>query len=773
MIRPSPPIPDGSQRDAQFFRWTRDEILQLGKMQEVPGALVLRTTRGTAVIPKAEEESTQTLTGPLDQAIYVERKIPDGSPEGTKAKRFIYGVRGGYIKQFGATGSFTQSRRFAVPCFGDCSLCYDSVNDKIICSFFNEQRADDIGGIETFDAKKLYKVNPDTLLVEASAAILTGTGGGFPSAVWSGPHRLLFYSGKVIAVAWGAPPSSPGGCYLAEVDPVTLVVSRARLMGGDTAEGPDAPWTDIVIDSDAGLIWKSDSGDQAVQSLSLSDFSTQQTFFTNTTPTDPGAGEVATVTVDLYRKNLDETFHIADFGSFPSGYYLFQWKSGVIQSTDPDDPNAGKFFASEFTRIPPFSNITRDFNTVLNSVVSSQSVVTTNKAYDTAQAVRDANDGKVIGPSIDTFSIGTADFGIIAHLFADYPWDIGRNYISDQQVLFDDGLGSVDPNTGETIDPPSYVDAVWKAQSDTVGVTPCDRTYTLRQWDGTQAYQTGAFVLRSGTRYKAAHNNTNDDPLNASGNWTSQAPLYNVGDFIVSGGNEFQCTVATNSEPPSGSWTLIGIAAWKRMVNVVEDYQFSLIQSLLYGETPTPYNPYGVAWVPSISRLYMTTRTNIVLIMNPADSSFRILDLGELSLTWSGSASYFDGDIVTYNNSKYQALLPNVGKQPNTNPTYWATSIDRAKSFLPYCIRYDSIKDRLYIPTYKSSKIVVIDPQTNQVALDANKKPLILVGFDSAFDVLFTRAQDPAHPDDPTKFISSAYAVQHGDEPLKRIPETA
>lgn len=768
MIFNLPKRPDGTTPEAISSQRLWDAVAWLMQQNSVAGVATSRTTKGTFEIAQASVSGGLPVqsVGPLDQAIFVTRPIPPMSPEGTKAKTYFYGVRGGYIYRLSAGGRLGKSARFTAPCFGESSICYDNVNDKIICSFWNEFRADDSGFVETENAKKLYKINPDSLLVEASAAVISGA--HFDTQMLSGPHKLLFFNGKVYVVVWGQPSGHIYNIYIFRVKPDTLAP--------DTGAIPElaiinlnAPWTDITIDAVGGFIWWSDSTNQQVSSLLLSDFATRVDYFTNTTPTNPGSGVVATVTCDVYRKNLDNSFHIANFGSFPSGYYLFEWESGVMEVKDPLDGSAGKYFAGEFQRVPPAGAIEHDFNPVLNGVISGSALGITSTPYDTAKAVRDANDGRIVGPSLDTFGLGSVPFGVISHLFADYPYDGATTFPGGTTVVFDDGRGTTDPDTGlPNTDP--YVTVVWRAVVSTLGVTPCDRTYSLQAWTSTFGYFAGQFVLRTGTRYKAVHDNINDDPLAGSGNWSSQSPLYNPGDFLVDGGNEYQCLHATNDEPPSSNWTIVGIASWQRVLNVVENYSFSLYQSFTYGDTPTPYNPYGIAWVPTVSRLYATTRTNIVLILNPADSTFRLIDLGELSVQWDSITAFSQGDISTFNGVKYQATLPSTNKEPDTNPTYWTTTIDRTQIALPYHIVYDSVTDKLYLPLYRSNRVVVLDPQTNQIAIDVNNQPIIVKGFDSPFDVAFARRQDPAHPDDPTKQLSSPFAVQHGSVGIKAIP---
>jgi len=65
----------------------------------------------------------------------------------------------------------------------------------------------------------------------------------------------------------------------------------------------------------------------------------------------------------------------------------------------------------------------------------------------------------------------------------------------------------------------------------------------------------------------------------------------------------------------------------------------------------------------------------------------------------------------------------------------------------PYNIRYNSVDDRIYLPTWADNTVVVINP--------ADDSFVVKTGFDAPFDVVFT----------PTK----AFAVQHGNQGLKEI----
>jgi hypothetical protein len=88
MIANPPPIPEGSDNEAVFARWARDAILAMARVQDVPGARVNRTTRGTAIIPDARAVATQPVLGPfvLKEVHwdFVRCRSWDGTTEGTK-----------------------------------------------------------------------------------------------------------------------------------------------------------------------------------------------------------------------------------------------------------------------------------------------------------------------------------------------------------------------------------------------------------------------------------------------------------------------------------------------------------------------------------------------------------------------------------------------------------------------------------------------------------------------------------------------------------------
>lgn len=169
---------------------------------------------------------------PMDQAVY----------SATQDK--IYGVRGGYIFEFNATtGAIIRSSRYAVPLFSDASIAYDTVNDKIFCSAWRDMAFAN-GGDTNFEiivAKKLYRIDPATLTVEASAEI-NGVG-GFPGYIsldqqQMGPHRILYYNGLIYCATYGN--TNPKLCT---VDPSTLLV----VTNGETLHWNYGFWLDFCI----------------------------------------------------------------------------------------------------------------------------------------------------------------------------------------------------------------------------------------------------------------------------------------------------------------------------------------------------------------------------------------------------------------------------------------------------------------------------------------------------------------------------------------------
>lgn len=170
--------------------------------------------------------SSQSDTG-IDQAVYV----PSGN--------YIAGVRGGYVLKFNpATGAYLASARFCSPNFGDCAICYDTVHDRLICSFWNEQSANG----ESHDARGLYKINPVTLAVE-----LFRSSAAFGTAIPEAIHNLNFAD-----IAPPPPYSANGQLWattpaLRSIDPATFFPGLND--PGPLAAGPYYPiWTDLARD---------------------------------------------------------------------------------------------------------------------------------------------------------------------------------------------------------------------------------------------------------------------------------------------------------------------------------------------------------------------------------------------------------------------------------------------------------------------------------------------------------------------------------------------
>ncbi len=207
---------------------------------------------------------------------------------------------------------------------------------------------------------------------------------------------------------------------------------------------------------------------------------------------------------------------------------------------------------------------------------------------------------------------------------------------------------------------------------------------------------------------------------------------------------------------------------------------------------------------------YITCRNSTLVRYDPAGGGFLQIDLGTAP-TWDIGKQYAQGDRVLFANQIYIAIVSNTAQQPDISPTKWlgtaagpawsnAVTYNKGDSakvsgrlyvslnnnntgnppastpakwfdvnnyvgseyHFPYTCRYDPIADLVYVGGLKSNAVVIVDPNTNLIK--ATK-----TGFDSPFDVVFTKDQDPAFPDDPTKQISTAFAVQQGDVPLKKI----
>lgn len=170
---------------------------------------------------------------PLDQAVYA-----------GGARDAIYGVRGGYVFEFNATsGALVQSYRFVAPAFSDASIAYDSVNDRLFVSIWQD-KAFANGGDTNFDIipiKKLYRLDPDTLFIDGSAEINGEV--GFPGYIGNdeqhiGPHRILYDGGLIYCASAGNSASR-----LCTVDVNTLAI----VTNGESLSWPLGQWLDFCI----------------------------------------------------------------------------------------------------------------------------------------------------------------------------------------------------------------------------------------------------------------------------------------------------------------------------------------------------------------------------------------------------------------------------------------------------------------------------------------------------------------------------------------------
>lgn len=203
---------------------------------------------------------SQNDTG-LDQAVYV--------PSAGGHVAYIAGVRGGYVLQFDLTGAYQGAARFCSPNFGDGAICYDTINDKLIASFWNEQNAND-----SPDSRGLYKINPTTFAVElfASSASL---GTAIPEAI----HNLNFYDagGGSGNQFWTTTPT------LRNVDPVTFL--PGPFDPGPSPAGPYYPiWTDLGRDITNDQVFTADPIGQTIIQQN------GQAWWTNSNPAWPLVG---------------------------------------------------------------------------------------------------------------------------------------------------------------------------------------------------------------------------------------------------------------------------------------------------------------------------------------------------------------------------------------------------------------------------------------------------------------------------------------------------
>lgn len=172
---------------------------------------------------------------PLDQAVY----------SATQDK--IYGVRGGYVHEFNATtGALIQSSRYACPGFSEASIAYDTVNNKIFCSVWDDYAFENDGDAryDIIVSRKLFRLFPATLAVETSAEI-NGVGGfpGYVGATYEsgfiGPHRILYYNG----VLYCASGNSTLGSKLCAINVSTLAVAT----NGQALTWNQGKWIDFCV----------------------------------------------------------------------------------------------------------------------------------------------------------------------------------------------------------------------------------------------------------------------------------------------------------------------------------------------------------------------------------------------------------------------------------------------------------------------------------------------------------------------------------------------
>lgn len=170
---------------------------------------------------------------PLDQAIY--------APTPNR----IYGVRGGYVHEFNpTTGALIQSFRYQAPAFGDASIAYDTVNNKIFCSVWRDMAFAN-GGDTNYDiivSKKLYRITPTTPMAVDADAEINGEV-GFPGYIGAsqqhiGPHRILYDSGVLYCVQAGNTLSR-----LCTVNVATLAV----VTNGENPSWANGNWLDLCV----------------------------------------------------------------------------------------------------------------------------------------------------------------------------------------------------------------------------------------------------------------------------------------------------------------------------------------------------------------------------------------------------------------------------------------------------------------------------------------------------------------------------------------------
>ena len=74
MIGSLPPKPQGSSREALFMQWLWDKEFSM-RAVDVPGALVHRTTRGVAIIPRPGKGGTAAPATPANLQAFIIKSV--------------------------------------------------------------------------------------------------------------------------------------------------------------------------------------------------------------------------------------------------------------------------------------------------------------------------------------------------------------------------------------------------------------------------------------------------------------------------------------------------------------------------------------------------------------------------------------------------------------------------------------------------------------------------------------------------------------------------
>lgn len=700
---------------AKWCQWAHGEIKRLTPM-DVSGVQMGRTTRGTYQIDPPSKDSA--TVGRLDQAIYA---------KGNADRRQIYGVSGGVAFMLGQNGAIQKSKRFAAG-WGDASICYDPVNDKVIVSFWNEERGDDNG----FSEGEISTGTDG----EVSASVLTSA-----SASWSDS-----YVGATIFISNGT------AGYTRQISDVSDA-NTLSFYGDSVPNGTGYYW--VFAATQKGL-YKLNA-----DSLEVELFSPLFTPSTMNTAAIDGPHQIL-----YYGGSVYSTF----FGRVSFGSDKFSQMIKIDPVTL--QPTAtGSQFSDESS---PFSDLAIDSDNALlwatdsaGLALDSMDLATFSSlgGFDMSPKITEPGDGTVgnltpLPMDGQTHNFGTG-FGD-GYYIIKYTGGCTRNLADGKYFVF-----LFDPDTGLAFryitglplgdgqfhdseeeakngfaDAGNFEIATSFSGSGTIGLTPTG--WAGDTYDNGTPYTQGMLLLASDNFVWGSNGfldnlggdtNLGIDPAASYPTWDSST-TYSAGDRVFlmpfSGfqGAIYEARATnTNHDPRSdGSTDMSGhdkwFARWVQTLQIVEDYAFDLVQVTKYlGDSPQ-FPPYGLCVATGIKTIYVTSR------------SFRL---------------------GFYNIAADRSGVINLTIPDPDHPDDVAARLVDYSAF-PYRARCNPYDRKVYVPGYRSNTVYIVDPGQNRV-VDSRS------GFDSPFDVIFT-PPPPGAPDDDK---GGVLVVQHGDVGLKRL----